>query len=125
LGDGRIFQFGIRSGERAEFLWAAHHTRLTRFDFAGLEQTVTALKDAGKPVYLTVDLDVLDPAAFPGTGTPEAGGVSYNALTEALALVFSTGVVGCDVVELAPSLDASGVSTATACKVVREMLLML
>ncbi len=125
LGDGRIAQFGIRSGERSEFLWAGRHTRLSRFDFTGLEQAVEALKEADKPVYLTVDLDVLDPAAFPGTGTPEAGGVSFSQLMEALRTVVSARVVGCDVVEFAPQLDASGVSSATACKAVREMLLMI
>jgi agmatinase len=123
LGDGRIAQFGIRSGERAEFEWAKEHTRLARFDFCGLFELVQELKDRGNPVYFTLDLDVLDPSAFPGTGTPEAGGVSFHALMEAIQLVFQTRVVGCDVVELAPELDPSGVSAATACKVVREMLL--
>jgi agmatinase len=123
LGDGRICQFGIRSGERAEFAWAESHTSLRRFDFEGLERVVPDIKD--KPVYLTVDLDVLDPAAFPGTGTPEAGGVTFMELMQAIRLVMGGRVVGCDIVELAPPLDQSGVSTATACKVVREMLLML
>jgi agmatinase len=125
LGDGRISQFGIRSGEREEFLWAERHTSLRRFDFEGLEETVSGLIDADKPVYVTVDLDVLDPAAFPGTGTPEAGGASYTDLLKAIRLVMAARVVGCDVVELAPALDQSGVSTATACKVAREMLLMI
>ena len=125
LGDGKVFQFGIRSGERGEFEWAREHTSLRRFDFEGLERVVSEIIEAGKPVYLTVDLDVLDPAAFPGTGTPEAGGVSYMELMKAIRLVMKARVVGCDVVELAPPLDASGVSTATACKAAREMLLML
>ncbi len=125
LGDGRIAQFGIRSGERTEFDWAKGHTRLARFGFEGLEQAVLALKNAGKPVYFTLDLDVLDPAVFPGTGTPEAGGVSFAQLMEAVRLVLSANIVGCDAAELSPPLDASGVSTATACKAVREMLLLL
>lgn len=124
LGDGRIAQFGIRSGERWEFEWAAGHTRLVKFGFDGLEQAVGALKKAGKPVYFTLDLDVLDPGVFPGTGTPEAGGVSYRELMAAVELVLSADVVACDVMELAPNLDASGVSAATACKVIRELLLM-
>ena len=75
------------------------------------------------PVYFTIDLDCLDPAAFPGTGTPEAGGVTFLELLEAIRMVAQANVVGADVNELAPMLDASGVSTATACKVLRELLL--
>jgi agmatinase len=76
-------------------------------------------------VYFTIDLDCLDPSVFPGTGTPEAGGVSFMQLLNALRLVARTNVVGTDVNELAPMLDASGTSTAVACKVVRELLLAL
>ena len=124
LGDGRISQFGIRSGERCEFEWAKIHTNLQKFDFGGLGRLIQTLQAENTPIYFTLDLDVLDPSAFPGTGTPEAGGVSYHDLMEAVRLVFSANVVGCDVVELAPMLDPSGVSTATACKVIREMLLL-
>ena len=70
-------------------------------------------------------MDCLDPSVFPGTGTPEAGGVSFMQLLNALRLVARTNVVGTDVNELAPMLDASGTSTAVACKVVRELLLAL
>ena len=124
LGDGRISQFGVRSGDRTEFEWnsnGAHvHTQL--FDFAGLPRILDSLGE--KPVYLTVDLDVLDPSVFPGTGTPEAGGVTFSALLDAvLNTIGQANVVACDVTELAPNLDASGISTATACKLVREMLI--
>lgn len=136
LGDGRIFQFGIRSGDRSEFVWAAEgHTKLQKFGFDGLSEVVSDLVERNVPVYLTVDLDVLDPSAFPGTGTPEAGGVSFMELHKALQTVFEPGsssgqhtgcnVVGCDLVELAPVLDPTGASTAVACKMVRELLLMV
>lgn len=122
VGDGRIHQFGIRSGEREEFLWATIHTNMHKFNFHGLEETVDKLK--GKPVYFTIDLDVLDPSIFPGTGTPEAGGVSFQELLDAIHLVISQcEIVGCDVNELCPPLDQSGASTAVACKTIREMLL--
>ena len=75
------------------------------------------------PVYFTIDLDCLDPSVFPGTGTPEAGGVSFLELLAAIRKVSELNIVGADVNELAPMLDPSGVSTATACKVVRELLL--
>ena len=78
----------------------------------------------GKPVYFTLDLDVMDPSVFPGTGTPEPGGVSFDALRQAATLVCRKAwIVGCDVNELSPHYDMSGISTAAACKIVREMLL--
>lgn len=124
LGDGRIFQFGIRSGERAEFHWAKAHTYLTKFDFTGLASKLADLM--GKPVYVTLDLDVLDPSVFPGTGTPEAGGVTFLELLHALRQIFRLDrIVGCDMVELAPHYDQSGASTAVALKLLREMLLMM
>ena len=72
-----------------------------------------------------MDLDCLDPSAFPGTGTPEAGGVSFLQLLKAIRTACAAHVVGADVNELAPMLDSSGVSTATACKVLRELMLAL
>jgi agmatinase len=125
LGDGRIHQFCIRSGEREEFQFAKAHTDLHSFDFAGLEETIQQLREMGVPVYFTIDLDCLDPSAFPGTGTPEAGGVSFVQLLQAIRTVCTADVIGADVNELAPMLDQSGVSTATACKVLRELLLAL
>ena len=125
LGDGRIHQFCIRSGEREEFAFAKEHTDLHPFDFEGLEQVVQQLKENNTPVYFTIDLDCLDPSVFPGTGTPEAGGVTFMQLLHAICLVSETKIVGADLNELAPMLDQSGVSTATACKVLRELLLSL
>jgi agmatinase len=125
VGDGRIHQFCIRSGDREEFAFAREHTDLHPFGFQGLEELTEDLARSGAPVYFTIDLDCLDPAAFPGTGTPEAGGVTFHQLLEAIRLVCRTNVVGADVNELAPMLDPSGVSTATACKVLRELLLAL
>ena len=124
VGDGRIFQFGIRSGDRSEWQWGREHVSTHPFDLEGLEERVNALGD--RPVYFTVDLDVLDPSVFPGTGTPEPGGVSFEELRRAVTLVCSRcRVVGCDVNELSPPYDPSGVSNAVAAKVVREMLLAL
>lgn len=125
LGDGRIYQFGIRSGDSSEFKWANEgHTHLRKFDLVGLDKCIEALKD--KPVYITIDLDVLDPSIFPGTGTPEAGGITYKELQQAiLDMKGLHNIVGADIVELSPHYDASGVSTAVACKVLREMVLLL
>ena len=125
IGDGRIHQFCIRSGEREEFRFAARHTDMHPLTLEGLEGTVRALKAANTPVYFTIDLDCLYPSAFPGTGTPEAGGISFLQLLQAMRTVAQCSIVGADVNELAPMLDPTGVSTATACKVLRELLLAL
>ena len=124
VGDGRIFQFGIRSGDREEWRWGKHHVACQPFTLDGLKDLVDAMAD--RPVYFTVDLDVLDPSVFPGTGTPEPGGITFDALRQGVTLVCSRcNVVGCDVNELSPPYDPSGVSNAVAAKTVREMLLAL
>lgn len=121
LGDGRIYQFGIRSGDREEFNFAENHTIMQKFNFDGLKEVVE--KIGQNPVYFTLDLDVLDPSQFPGTGTPEAGGVVFTELLNAIKEVSKLNIVGFDVNELCPVYDQSGASTALACKLLREILL--
>lgn len=125
VGDGRIHQFCIRSGDREEFSFAKEHTDLHTFGFQGLEALMEQLKREGTPIYLTIDLDCLDPSAFPGTGTPEAGGITFLGLLRAIRIVCQGNVAAADLNELAPMLDHSGVSTAVACKTLRELLLAL
>ncbi|MCF0128775.1 MAG: agmatinase [Pseudobutyrivibrio sp.] len=125
LGDGRIHQFCIRSGERAEFRFAAEHTDMHKFSFEGLSELVDKLIKDNVPVYFTIDMDCLDPAYFCGTGTQEAGGVDWKQLLEAILTVAKANVVAFDINELSPALDSSGASTALACKTVRELLLAL
>ena len=123
LGDGRIHQFGIRSGEKSEFDWArSGHTDLHPFRLDGLEETIRKIGDA--PVYFTVDLDVMDPSYFPGTGTPEPGGIDFlTAMAGVTEVCRSVNLIGCDVNELCPPCDPTGASTAAACKIIREMLI--
>ena len=123
VGDGRIHQFGIRSGEKYEFDFAKAHTALRKFDLKGFENTVAQLK--GKPIYFTLDLDVLDPSVFLGTGTPEAGGITFKELMDAVLQLRELNIVGCDINELSPHYDQSGSSTAAACKITREILLQI
>lgn len=123
VGDGKIYQFGIRSGEKHEFTFAAEHNYINKFNLNGLEAVVQKLQ--GKPVYFTLDLDVLDPSIFPGTGTPEAGGVSFSELLAGVLKLAGLNIVGCDINELSPVYDHSGVSTAVACKILREILLVM
>ena len=123
VGDGRIYQFGIRSGDRSEFTWAPGHVETCRFDFHTLGDVVKRLE--GKPVYFTLDLDVLDPGIFPGTGTPEAGGISFMELMRAFKQISGLNIVAADMNELSPVYDPTGASTAMACKILRELLLYL
>ena len=123
VGDGRIHQFCIRSGDREEFRFADEHTDMHKFGFDGLIELATELKSDNLPVYFTIDLDCLDPSVFCGTGTPEAGGVNFKELLNAILEVSKTNIVGADLNELAPMLDISGASTAVACKVLRELIL--
>ena len=90
-------------------------------DFAGVKEAVSIIGD--RPVYLTIDLDVLDPGIFCGTGTPEAGGCTFNQLLEAIMELSSLNIVAADMNELSPHYDQSGASTAIACKLLRELLL--
>ena len=122
LGDGRIWQFGIRSGTREEFAFMKEgHVVTEPFTLKTLPQVSFP---EGMPVYLTVDMDVLDPSEFPGTGTQEAGGVRFAELLAALRDVLARfRVVAIDNVELSPPLDPTGRSTALACKLLREELL--
>ena len=133
VGDGRIFQFGIRSGTRDEFQFMKDgHVTTEPFADSTLESVVKVLSSplpstfTSVPVYLTIDMDVLDPSEFPGTGTQEAGGFSYLQLVEDVRLICSRlNVVALDNVELNPGLDSTGRSTALACKFLRECLLSL
>ena len=125
VGDGKIFQFGIRSGERSEWEFAKKHLNTTKFNFGNnfdeLDKAIEKLE--GKPVYFTLDLDVLDPSEFPGTGTPEAGGVTFTELHKAIEKISKLNIVGLDMNELSPIYDQSGQSTALSCKLLREILL--
>ena len=128
VGDGRIFQFGIRSGTREEFRFMreSHVTTEPSSDttLASVVSSIEQSKNRAIPVYLTIDMDVLDPSEFPGTGTQEAGGFGYSQLVADMRLICSRlNVVAMDNVELNPGLDPTGRSTALACKFLRECLL--
>ncbi|XMB66360.1 agmatinase [Mycoplasmatota bacterium zrk1] len=123
VGKNKIYQYGIRSGTKEEFAFASNNTIMNKFVITNLKDDLKKLKD--KSLYLTIDLDLLDPSIFPGTGTPEPGGITFNELLEALQALKGMNIVGCDVVELSPHYDNSGVSTAVASKVIREILCLL
>tara|TARA_B100000900_G_C20507632_1_gene686583 strand:- start:69 stop:920 length:852 start_codon:yes stop_codon:yes gene_type:complete len=119
----RILQCGIRSGSSTEFDDLRESGCLVPPDIDSLTSALEKVE--GLPLYLTLDLDFLDPADLPGTGTPEPGGVNWQELEELLAALPWHRVVACDVVELAPELDPTGRSSILAAKIIREILLSL
>lgn len=118
VGSKNIKQIGIRSGMKEEWEFMKQHNTLIH-EYSGLDE----LKS--KNIFVTVDLDVLDPSVMPGTGTPESGGMQFNELMGWFEYLKNFDIVGADVVELAPDYDTSGVSTAVATKVIRELLMVM
>lgn len=118
----RLVQIGIRSGPKEEFDWMErNNTLLKHHDSEQVSKGLSRL--ANRPVFLTIDLDVLDPSIMSGTGTPEPGGLTFNELVSWLKCFSGLNFVGADVVELSPHYDPSGVSNVVAAKVIREALL--
>lgn len=118
VGAENIKQIGIRSGMKEEWEFMKEHKTLIS-EYSELD----VLKD--KKIFVTVDLDVLDPSVMPGTGTPESGGMQFNELIGWFEYLKNFDIIGADVVELSPDYDASGVSTAVATKVIRELLMVM
>lgn len=118
VGTENLKQIGIRSGMKDEWEFMKKHNTLIS-EYSGLD----CLKD--KKIFVTVDLDCLDPSIMPGTGTPESGGMQFNELIDWFEYLKNFDIVGADVVELAPDYDTSGVSTAVATKVIRELLMVM
>ena len=123
LGQEHIRQLGIRSGTRDEYRLMRDYGTLTTFKEHDLTELRAWIGD--RPLYLTVDLDVFDPACFPGTGTPEPGGIDWWTFQRFLGALKGCDIVGLDAVELAPQLDSSGCSSVLAAKCVREMLMLV
>ncbi len=120
LKPNSLVQIGIRSGPEEEWQWMRDNDTIAT-DITDIQRYKERL--GNRPVFITVDLDVLDPSVLPGTGTPEPGGLTFNEWHEWLLAFKGLNVVGADVVELSPHYDTSGVSTAVATKVIRELLL--
>lgn len=117
-----IYQFGIRSGTREEFEFARQNTNIYLFDvMAPLKQVVELF--GNRPIYITLDIDVVDPAFANGTGTPEPGGISSRELIEAINLLCPMNIVGFDIVEVSPPYDDSDRTALLAAKIIREIIL--
>lgn len=122
IGDENVRQLGIRSGTRSEYEVMNSFGTLTTFRAEDLDELIEWIGE--RPVYLTVDLDVFDPACFSGTGTPEPGGIDWWTFNRFIKVMHAVDIVALDAVELAPQLDTSGCSSVLAAKAVRELLLL-
>jgi len=121
LPSQQLLQIAIRSGTSEEFKELHHSDRL--ISVQDIPKRMNALR--GRPIYLTVDLDWFDPAVMPGTGTPEPGGFIWNDFAVVIKELRHHSLMGADVVELAPQLDSSGISSVLAAKVTRSLLLLM
>jgi agmatinase len=90
----------------------------------GVEAAITRIRGrvGDAPLYISIDIDVLDPAHAPGTGTPEAGGLTSRELLRMLRALADLRIVGADVVEVAPAYDHAQVTAVAASHVVYELL---
>lgn len=128
---GPLRQFGVRSCTREEFTWMRAYQTLLPLSPECVEMAIDALgaapESGGRPIYLTIDVDVINPGEMPGTGSPEPGGLSFETLIDCIGLLWTAGVriIGADVVELAPEWDTSGASAVAAAKLVRELALVM
>jgi agmatinase len=125
MGPENVYSFGIRSGMKEEFEWAKENGMyIAKFEvLEPLKEVLPKLK--GRPVYVTIDIDVLDPAHAPGTGTVDSGGITSNELLASIHEIARSevNVVGADLVEVAPIYDHSEQTANTASKLIREMIL--
>ncbi|MCX8117109.1 MAG: agmatinase [Desulfobacterota bacterium] len=121
IGEGRLFQVGIRSGTEEEFALSRKMKSLVKIDEPSIQSLVKRL--GKKPVYISLDLDILDPGVCPGVGTPEPGGLTFRELLSLLKILCPLRVIGFDLVELTPDYDPAQISSVTASVLLREMIL--
>ncbi len=121
LGEGRLFQIGIRSGAEEEFKLAKKMKSIVSFDPVSLSSMIKRLRN--QPVYITLDLDVIDPGLLPGVGTPEPGGLTFQEFISLLKKLQTLHLIGFDMVELTPDYDPTQISSVTASVILREMIL--
>ncbi len=122
IGPKNLYQFGIRSGSREERKFAEEHTNVSFYQIhPALSQALPELRK--RPVYVSLDIDVVDPGFAPGTGTPEPGGCTSGDIIRAVHVLGQCNVVGFDLVEVAPALDLAQITAVLAAKIMREALL--
>ncbi len=122
IGPDRLVQLGIRSGTREEFLAAGR----SRYWSAEVRLPTPLRRElANVPIYLSIDIDVLDPAVAPGTGSPEPPGIGFRELVDFIYSLRNFRIVAADLVEVSPPHDKSDLTAIVAAKVLRELILLL
>jgi agmatinase len=119
----RVYQVGMRTGAREEYEKKAPHLYPAHVVHP-VEAVRTLLPELGRhPLYVTIDIDVLDPSEAPGTGAPEPCGLRTADLIEIIRLLAPCRIVGMDLMEVAPGFDPSGRTAITASWILREAIL--
>jgi agmatinase len=125
---GEIIQVGMRGIRAREDAYQDSSSRgnkiitITDFQHKGVDGTLRQIPNGGN-LYVTIDIDVLDPSIAPGTSSPEFEGMTYKEIKELLAGIASRGkVVGFDLVEVNPFLDAAGLTQSAAVMIILEFL---
>ena len=120
----KLIQIGVRSGTKEEYQMRQNDQRIIPLtNINGLAKII----NKNEKIYLSLDVDFFDPAQFPATGTPEAGGASFDDFIKILQILLDKQVnlIGADINEFIPDLDHTKISTSMAAKLVREILLTL
>ena len=127
LPSKKVIQMGIRSGTKEEFEIMKNNHQLIKYKTGDaiieLEKSLEPFKN--HPIYLTIDLDWFDPSLLPGTGTPEPGGFFWHDFEKIIKLLNRFEIIGCDIVELSPDIDSSGISSIVAAKTTRSLIMTL
>lgn len=120
----RLYQVGLRTGDREEWLPPRGTRVFPGWTVPVAEAAAQVAADVGPhPLYVTLDIDVLDPTVAPGTGSPEPGGIAVADLLAALRQLGTARIVGLDLVEVSPLWDPSGRTAVTAAAILREAIL--
>jgi len=120
LGIENIYQFGIRSGTEKEFQFNKN-----LYKFNSYQSLKSVIGKISAPIYLTIDLDVLDPAVLPATSTPAPGGISYQELLNSLLLFKDKKIISVDIVEYNPLAASPYSSGCVAAEILREVILLV
>jgi agmatinase len=120
LGIENIYQFGIRSGTKKEFEYGKNLYKFKAYD--PLSKVIDFIKG---PIYVTIDVDVVDPGALPAVSTPEPGGITYREMIDSLLLLKGKQIIGADIVEYNPLAASPWASGSTVAEILRELILVM
>jgi agmatinase len=120
IGLNNIYQFGIRSGTEEEFSMNKHLFRFSAFPH--LKKIIEKIPD---PIYVTIDVDVVDPSQIPAVATPEPNGITIKELIDSLLLLKNRKIIGADIVEYNPLATSPYASGSAVAVILRELILVM